>query len=211
MRNWARCTRRGRQPRGSRTSRSAASIAAASRSLLLVSAKRSTVAPIECFSVIQYGSYSDNGLYDPSPRERQPGSASGMTTSYGESSPRSTSCHAAVFLQVNAGHGWKGVHPVLAISCCCSSSHANNLARAGRFQCRTGSRPCSPPSPSAGIVFAYLGFEQADQLPAEIKNPPRTCPARSSPRSVAWVLHSNIIILSSCLWQFAFIGANRTA
>ena len=30
--------------------------------------------------------------------------------------------------------------------------------------------------PSAGIVFAYLGFEQADQLAGEIKNPQRNLP-----------------------------------
>ena len=30
--------------------------------------------------------------------------------------------------------------------------------------------------PAAGIVFAYLGFEQADQLAGEIKNPRRNLP-----------------------------------
>ena len=30
--------------------------------------------------------------------------------------------------------------------------------------------------PSAGIVFAYLGFEQADQLAGEIKNPQQNLP-----------------------------------
>ena len=54
--------------------------------------------------------------------------------------------------------------------------------------------------PSAGIVFAYLGFEQADQLAGEVKNP-----ARNLPRAIiiACLLGTAIYILL----QVVFIGA----
>jgi amino acid transporter len=54
--------------------------------------------------------------------------------------------------------------------------------------------------PSAGIVFAYLGFEQADQLAGEIKNPQRNLP-------MAILLATGIGIVIYVLLQLVFIGA----
>ncbi len=57
--------------------------------------------------------------------------------------------------------------------------------------------------PSAGIMFAYLGFEQADQLAGEIKNP-----QRNLPRAIIYaVLIGTAIYL---LLQVVFIGAMPT-
>ena len=54
--------------------------------------------------------------------------------------------------------------------------------------------------PSAGIVFAYLGFEQADQLAGEIKNPQRNLP-------LAIISACRIGIVIYLMLQLTFIGA----
>ncbi len=54
--------------------------------------------------------------------------------------------------------------------------------------------------PGAGIVFAYLGFEQADQLAAEVKNPQRNLPRAII---IAMLLATVIYVLL----QVVFIGA----
>ena len=54
--------------------------------------------------------------------------------------------------------------------------------------------------PAAGIIFAYSGFEQADQLAGEIKNPQRNLPR-------AIILAVLIGIAIYFLLQLAFIGA----
>jgi amino acid transporter len=54
--------------------------------------------------------------------------------------------------------------------------------------------------PAAGIIFAYSGFEQADQLAGEVKDPQRNLPR-------AIILAVTIGIVIYCLLQVAFIGA----
>jgi amino acid transporter len=54
--------------------------------------------------------------------------------------------------------------------------------------------------PSAGIVFAYLGFEQADQLAGEIKDPQRNLPRAI----IGAILIGTLIYI---MLQFVFIGA----
>jgi len=54
--------------------------------------------------------------------------------------------------------------------------------------------------PSAGIVFAYLGFEQADQLAGEVKNPQRNLPR-------AIILAVLIAVTIYVLLQVVYIGA----
>ena len=58
--------------------------------------------------------------------------------------------------------------------------------------------------PSAGIIFAYLGFEQADQLAAEIKNP-----QKNLPRAILLATFIGIIIYF--MLQVVFIGAMPTS
>jgi amino acid transporter len=54
--------------------------------------------------------------------------------------------------------------------------------------------------PAAGIIFAYSGFEQADQLAGEIKNP-----GRNLPRAIIIAVLIGTLIYT--LLQVAFIGA----
>jgi amino acid transporter len=54
--------------------------------------------------------------------------------------------------------------------------------------------------PAAGIIFAYSGFEQADQLAGEIKNPGRNLP-------LAIIISVLIGTVIYCLLQVAFIVA----
>ena len=53
--------------------------------------------------------------------------------------------------------------------------NASNFGAGGGFM-PYGIKALFGAIPSAGIVFAYLGFEQADQLAGEIKNPQRNLP-----------------------------------
>jgi amino acid transporter len=57
--------------------------------------------------------------------------------------------------------------------------------------------------PGAGIVFSYLGFEQADQLAGEIKNPGKNLPK-------AIIISVLIGTLVYCLCQVVLIGATPT-
>src|ERR1700689_940490 len=52
----------------------------------------------------------------------------------------------------------------------------------------------------AGVVFSYLGFEQADQLAAEIKNP-----QRNLPRAIITAVAIGTAIY--ILLQIVFLGA----
>ncbi len=58
--------------------------------------------------------------------------------------------------------------------------------------------------PSAGIVFAYLGFEQADQLAGEIKDP-----GRNLPRAIIYAVLIGTAVY--VLLQVVFIGATPVA
>ena len=53
--------------------------------------------------------------------------------------------------------------------------HPSNFGAGGGFM-PFGIKALFAAIPSAGIVFAYLGFEQADQLAGEIKDPQKNLP-----------------------------------
>jgi amino acid transporter len=96
---------------------------------------------------------------------------------------------------------WKVAIPVLAIIVLFTQFRAATSARTAD-SCLMGSRPCSARSPSAGIIFAYLGFEQADQLAGEVRNPQRKVPLGI----IGAVLIGTAIYI---LLQVVFIGALR--
>jgi amino acid transporter len=162
-----------------------------------------TVAPIECFAVMQYGSYFWHGLYDPTTN-----GGKGNVTALGFVM---TIILMAVFTalnflamrlfsKVNAGiTWWKIAIPVIAIIVLAFKFHASNFTAGGGFM-PYGIKALFGAIPSAGIVFAYLGFEQADQLAAEIKNP-----QKNLPRAILLATFIGIIIY--CLLQVVFIGA----
>jgi amino acid transporter len=157
-----------------------------------------TVAPIECYAVFTYLSYYWHGAYDPNGTI----SAAGLWA---------TVALMAIFTAVNflamrafsrvnsAITWWKVAIPVFAIIVLLFKFHGGNFGAGGGFM-PYGIKALFGAIPSAGIIFAYLGFEQADQLAGEIKNPQRNLPR-------AIILAVAIGVAIYVLLQVVFIGA----
>jgi amino acid transporter len=164
-----------------------------------------TVAPIECFAVMQYGSYYWHGLFNPLANG---GTGHGNVTTTGFIM---TIVLMAVFTvinflgmrlfsRVNSGiTWWKVAIPVLTIIVLLFKMHPNNFGAGGGFM-PYGIKALFGAIPSAGIVFAYLGFEQADQLAGEIKDP-----QRNLPRAIITAILIGVVIY--VMLQVVFIGA----
>ena len=135
-----------------------------------------TVAPIECFAVMQYASYYWPGLYNP---------AKGVTTTSGF---LWTVLLMAVFTMFNflavrlfarvnnTITWWKVAIPVLTIIIFFFKFHPSNFTAGPGGFFPVSVKTMFGTIPAVGIVFSYLGFEQADQLAGEIKNPQRNLP-----------------------------------
>ena len=161
------------------------------------------VAPIECFAVMQYGQYWFTGhninIYNPTTK---------VTTGLGFVL---TIVLLAIFTAINflamryfsrvnsAITWWKVAIPVLAIIVLFTQFKANNFGAGGGFM-PYGIQSVFSAIPTAGIVFAYLGFEQADQLAGEIRNP-----QKNLPRAVIGSILIAVAIY--VLLQVVFIGA----
>ena len=164
-----------------------------------------TVAPIECFAVMQYGSYYWHGLFNPLANG---GTGHGNVTHLGF---LMTIILMAIFTvinflgmrlfsRVNSGiTWWKVAVPVLTIIVLLFKMHPNNFGAGGGFM-PYGVKALFGAIPSAGIVFAYLGFEQADQLAGEIKDP-----QRNLPRAIITAILIGVVIY--VMLQVVFIGA----
>jgi amino acid transporter len=164
-----------------------------------------TVAPIECFAVMQYGSYYWHSLFNPLANG---GTGHGNVTHTGFVM---TIVLMAVFTginflairlfsRVNSGiTWWKVAVPVFAIIVLLFKFHGSNFGAGGGFM-PFGVKALFGAIPSAGIVFAYLGFEQADQLAGEIKNP-----QRNLPRAIIGAILIGVVIY--VMLQVVFIGA----
>jgi len=135
------------------------------------------VAPIECYAVMQYASYADPGLlYNPSTK---------IVTGLGL-----VLCIVmmAIFTAVNfvgikwLAHTnstimwWKIAVPVFAILVLLTQWHSSNFGSAAGGFAPAGAKGVLEAIVGAGVMFSYLGFEQADQLAGEIKNPQRNLP-----------------------------------
>ena len=162
-----------------------------------------TVAPIECFAVMEYGSYFWHGLFNATSN-----GGKGNVTALGfvmtiVLMAIFTSLNflaMRLFNRVNAGiTWWKIAIPVIAIIVLAFKFHGSNFTAGGGFM-PYGIKALFAAIPSAGIVFSYLGFEQADQLAAEIKDP-----QKNLPRAILLATFIGIIIY--CLLQVVFIGA----
>jgi amino acid transporter len=159
-----------------------------------------TIAPIECFAVMEYGSHFVPAIYD---------SKTSNVTGWGFVL---TIVLMAIFVAVNflamktfsrvnsALTWWKIAIPVLAIIVLLFKFHGGNFTAGGQGFMPGGAHALFAALPSAGIVFAYSGFEQADQLAGEIKDP-----QRNLPRAIILAVTVGIIIY--CLLQLVFIGA----
>jgi amino acid transporter len=158
-----------------------------------------TVAPIECFAVMQYLSYYWHGVFNAD---------TGNVTALGTwlsilllaSFTAINFLAMRLFNKVNSAiTWWKVAVPVLVIIVLLFKFHGGNFNSHGGFS-PFGTKALFAAIPGAGIIFAYLGFEQADQLAGEIKNP-----ARNLPRSLI-----TAVLLCTAIYvmlQIVFIGA----
>jgi amino acid transporter len=161
-----------------------------------------TIAPIECFAFMQYAAYYWPGLYHIN------AAGVGNVTTAGFIL---TIVLMAIFTAVNflamrifarvnnVITWWKVAVPVLAIIVLLFHFHGGNFTAGGSFM-PGGIRALFAALPAAGIIFAYSGFEQCDQLAGEIKNP-----GRNLPRAI--ILSVLIGTAIYVLLQVAFIGA----
>src|ERR1700730_4821648 len=159
-----------------------------------------TIAPIECYAVVTYASYYGPGLY-----KTHPGKITGAGLVV-------TVIWMAVFVAVNflamrifarvnnVITWWKVAVPVLAIIVLLTHWHTGNFTSGGAGFMPGGIKALFGALPAAGIIFAYSGFEQCDQLAGEIKNP-----GRNLPRAI--ILSVLIGTVIYCLLQVAFIVA----
>jgi amino acid transporter len=137
-----------------------------------------TVAPIETFAVMNYGSHWWSAIYNHN---------TGNVTSTGF-----ICCIVLMILftglnflgikylaNINSGlMWWKIAIPVLTIIVLLFKFHSGNFgssAGSGGFM-PTGVKGVLSAVVGAGVVFSYLGFEQADQLAGEIKNAQKNLP-----------------------------------
>src|SRR5215471_15542659 len=135
-----------------------------------------TIAPIECFAFMNYASY-----YWPSIYDKNTGNVTGVGFAL-------TIVLMAIFVAVNflamriftrvnsAITWWKVAIPVLTIIVLLFHWNSGNFSPGNEGFMPGGIHGLFAALPLAGIIFAYSGFEQADQLAGEIKNPGRNLP-----------------------------------
>ncbi len=157
-----------------------------------------TVAPIECFAVMQYAAYYWHGLFNTTTGEVT-GTGFGLSVALMALFTGVNFFAMRLFNKVNSAiTWWKVAIPVLTIIILFTQFRTTNFNAHGGFL-PFGSKALFAAIPGAGIVFAYLGFEQADQLAGEIRNPQRNLPRAII---IAVLLCTAIYILL----QVVFIG-----
>jgi amino acid transporter len=159
-----------------------------------------TIAPIECYAFVTYASYYWPGLFN------------GTTGKITGAGLWVTVLLMAVFTAVNflamrtfakvnnVITWWKVAVPVLAIIVLFFKFKPGNFTAGGVGMFPGGIKGLTAALPLSGIIFAYSGFEQADQLAGEIKNP-----GRNLPRAI--IISILIGTAIYCLLQVVFIGA----
>ncbi len=158
-----------------------------------------TVAPIECFAVMQYLAYYWHGLFDTTNSEVT-GIGFVMCIILMALFTGLNFFAMRLFNKVNSAiTWWKIAIPVLCIIILFTQFHTTNFNSHGGFM-PYGTKALFAAIPGAGIVFAYLGFEQADQLAGEIRDPQRNLPRAI----ISAILMCTVIYI---LLQIVFIGA----
>jgi amino acid transporter len=161
-----------------------------------------TIAPIEAFAFMTYGSYYWHGIYN---------AKTGNVTSAGfiftiilmAFMVAVNFLAMRLFSRVNSAiTWWKVAIPILAIIVLLFKFKGGNFTAGGSFM-PGGIKALFGAIPGAGIVFAYSGFEQADQLAGEIKDPQKNLPR-------AIILAVTLAVIIYMLLQVAFIGAMPT-
>jgi amino acid transporter len=158
-----------------------------------------TVAPIEVFAVMQYASYYWHSVFNGTTGEVT-GLGFGMSIILMAIFTALNFFAMRLFNKVNSAiTWWKVAVPVVAIIVLFTQFHGGNFNSHGGFM-PFGTKAMFAAIPGAGIVFAYLGFEQADQLAGEIKDP-----QRNLPRAIIYAILIGTLIY--VLLQVVFIGA----
>jgi amino acid transporter len=159
-----------------------------------------TIAPIECFAFMQYASYYWPSIYD-STTKNVTGTGFILTVILMAVFVAVNFLAMRIFARVNnVITWWKVAVPVLAIIVLLTHWHTGNFTAGGAGFMPGGLKALFGALPAAGIIFAYSGFEQCDQLAGEIKNP-----GRNLPRAI--VISVLIGTAIYCLLQVAFIVA----
>jgi amino acid transporter len=158
------------------------------------------VAPIECYAVMEYGQYYWHGIYNPS-TSKITGLGFAMTIILMAVFTAINFMAMRLFSKVNSGiMWWKLAVPVLTIIVLFFFFKSKSFSGGSGGFMPFGLRAVFAAIPGAGIVFSYLGFEQADQLAGEIKDP-----QKNLPRAIILACLTGTLIY--ILAQIVFLGA----
>jgi amino acid transporter len=158
-----------------------------------------TIAPVECFAFMQYASYFWPSIYDTK-TGNVTGAGFALTVVLMAVFTALNFLAMRQFAKVNNSiTWWKIAVPVLTIIVLLFKFHGSNFTAGGSFM-PGGVKALFAALPGAGIIFAYSGFEQADQLAGEIKNP-----GRNLPRAIILAILVGTVIY--IMLQVVFIGA----
>ena len=159
-----------------------------------------TIAPVECFAVMNYTSHWWPAIYD-SNTGNVTGVGFAMTIALMVIFVAVNFLAMRIFSKVNSTiTWWKIAIPLLTIIILLTKFHGGNFSPPGEGFMPGGIHGLFAALPVAGIIFAYSGFEQADQLAGEIKNP-----GRNLPRAIIIAVVIGTIIYT--LLQVVMIGA----
>jgi amino acid transporter len=159
-----------------------------------------TIAPIECFAFMQYASFYWPGLYNAHTKNVT-GAGFALTIVLMAVFVAVNFLAMRLFARVNnVITWWKVAIPVIAIIVLLFKFKGGNFTAGGAGFMPGGLKALFGALPAAGIIFAYSGFEQADQLAGEIKNP-----GRNLPRAIILAILIGTVIY--IMLQVAFIGA----
>jgi amino acid transporter len=159
-----------------------------------------TIAPIECYAFVTYASYYWPGLFNTH-TEKITGAGLIVTIILMAVFVAVNFLAMRIFARVNnIITWWKVAIPVLAIIVLAFKFHPANFTAGGAGFFPGGIRGLTAALPLSGIIFAYSGFEQCDQLAGEIKNP-----GRNLPRAIIISVLIGTVIYT--LLQVVFIGA----
>jgi len=159
-----------------------------------------TIAPIECYAFVTYAAYYWPSLYNVKEGKI---TGAGLWVTVGLMAVFTAVNFLAMrqFARVNNTiTWWKVAVPVFTIIVLLFQFHPSNFTAGGAGFAPGGIRGLTAALPLAGIIFAYSGFEQCDQLAGEIKNP-----GRNLPRAIIISVLIGTVIYT--LLQVAFIGA----
>src|SRR6266567_1765436 len=162
-----------------------------------------TIAPVECYAFMNYASYYWPGLYDPK-TANVTGAGFVFTIILMAVFTAVNFLALRIFARVNnVITWWKIAIPILTIIVLLFKFKGGNFTAGGQGFMPGGIHGLFAALPLAGIIFAYSGFEQADQLAGEIKDP-----GRNLPRAIILAILIGTVVYT--LLQFVMIGAMPT-